>query len=39
LDFGEPTKKLAKCLEDLGKNEQDVPEEAPAAMLANLRER
>ena len=39
LDFGEPTKKLAKCLEDLGKNEQDVPEEAPAAVLAKPSEK
>jgi hypothetical protein len=29
LDFAEPTKKLAKSLEELGKNEQDAPEEAP----------
>ena len=34
LDFGEPTNKLAKCLEDLGKNEQDVPDETPLLLSA-----
>ena len=34
LDFGEPTNKLAKCLEDLGKNEQDVADETPPLLRA-----